>query len=138
MKAEQAWQAVLGHLQVEMPKSTFDTWVKESEFIAYEDGSFVVGVANAFSRDWLESRLKSTATRMLTGMLNRSVELRFVVWQQEIEQKTKKEIDETPNQDSLLQPSHNRTLNTAYTFKNFVVGASNRLAHAAALALIFK
>ena len=29
MKAEQAWQAVLGQLQMDMPKASFDTWVQE-------------------------------------------------------------------------------------------------------------
>lgn len=79
MNANQAWQAALGQLQVEMPKGTFDTWVRDAELVAYEDGSFVVGVNNAYARDWLESRLKSTVTRMLGGMMNRTIEVRFVV-----------------------------------------------------------
>ncbi len=81
MKAEQAWQAALGQLQMEMPKAAFDTWVRNAEFISYEDGSFVIGVQNAYARDWLQSRLSSTVTRLLTGMMNRTVEVRFVVWQ---------------------------------------------------------
>jgi len=36
MKAEQAWQAALGQLQMEMPKATFDTWVRDTELVAYE------------------------------------------------------------------------------------------------------
>jgi chromosomal replication initiator protein len=136
MKADQAWKAVLGQLQVEMPKSTFDTWVSGADFVAYEDGSFVVGVSNAYARDWLESRLKSTATRILTGMMNRSVELRFIVWQQEPINEEILAPQETQEPTS-LEPSVqvNRTLNTRYTFENFVVGSSNRLAHAAALAV---
>ncbi len=81
MKAEQAWQAALGQLQMEMPKATYDTWVRDAELVAYEDGAFVIGVPNAYARDWLESRLSSTATRLLTGMMNRTVEVRFIVWQ---------------------------------------------------------
>ena len=136
MNADQAWQAVLGQLQVEMPKSTYDTWVKDAEFVAYEDGSFVIGVGNAYARDWLESRLKSTTTRMLTGMMNRSVELRFVVWQKEAAKDDA--FQQMPDGDlptPLLTSTVNRSLNARYTFDTYIVGPSNRLAHAAALAV---
>jgi chromosomal replication initiator protein len=82
MKAEQAWQAALGQLQMEMPKSAYDTWVKAAEFVGYEDGAFIIGVQNSYARDWLESRLSSTVKRMLTGIMNRTVSIRFVVWKE--------------------------------------------------------
>lgn len=137
MKADQAWLATLGQLQVEMPKASFDTWVRDAEFVAYEDGSFVIGVNNAYACDWLDSRLKSTVTRMLTGMMNRSVEVRFVVWQAQVE---RDELLEAPSRDADgSQPiASNPTLHPRYTFESFVVGASNRLAHAAALAVAEK
>ena len=78
MKAEQAWQAAMGQLQMEMPKGSYDTWVREADFISYEDGSFVIGVPNAYARDWLEGRLSSTIHRMLTGIMNRTVSVRFM------------------------------------------------------------
>ncbi len=81
MNAQQAWQAVRGQLQTEMPKSAFDTWVRDAELISYEDGSFIIGIPNAYARDWLQSRLSSTVTRLLTGMMNLTVEVRFIVWQ---------------------------------------------------------
>ena len=135
MTPSQAWQAALGQLQVEMPKATYDTWVRDAEFVAYEDGSFVIGVNNAYARDWLDSRLKSTVTRMLTGMMNRTVEVRFVVWQQEAEPEQLPEAE--PGAAEIEPPSTapNRSLNPRYTFESFVVGASNRLAHAASMAV---
>ena len=81
MNAERAWQAVLGQLQVDIPKATYDTWVRDTALIAYEDGSFIVGVQNAYARDWLDSRLKKTITNILTGVMNRTGEVRFAVWQ---------------------------------------------------------
>ena len=81
MNAQQAWQAARGQLQMEMPKAAFDTWVRNAEFVSYEDGSFMIGVPNAYARDWLQSRLTSTVTRLLTGMMNRTIEVRFAVWQ---------------------------------------------------------
>src|SRR3990172_3030446 len=138
MNASQAWQAALGQLQMEMPKGAYDTWVRDAEMVAYEDGSFVIGVNNAYARDWLESRLKSTATRMLTGMMNRSVEVRFVIWQPSQPAETLSEITnelEEEEQPSTIAPPVNFPLNPRYTFETFVVGSSNRLAHAASLAV---
>jgi chromosomal replication initiator protein len=124
-----------------MPKGTYDTWVREAELVAYEDGAFVIGANNAYARDWLEGRLKSTITRLLTGMMNRSVEVRFVVWQPT--QPTEKLAEFSPEPETAepavevhLHPdAANFTLNPRYTFETFVVGNSNRLAHAASLAV---
>jgi len=38
MDAEQAWQSALGQLQMEMPKASFDTWVRDTQVTSYEDG----------------------------------------------------------------------------------------------------
>jgi chromosomal replication initiator protein len=136
MKAELAWQAALGQLQMEMPKAAFDTWVRNAEFISYEDGSFIIGVSNAYARDWLESRLASTVTRSLTGIMNRTVEVRFVVWQNSSEaiepQESLEPVEPMPNS------TPNSSLNSRYSFDNFVVGPSNRLAHAASQAVAEK
>src|SRR3990172_1451555 len=80
MKAELAWQSAQGQLQLEMPKAAYDTWVRDAETVTFEDGTFIIGVHNAYARDWLESRLSTTIVRILTGIMNRSVEVRFTVW----------------------------------------------------------
>ena len=140
MKAEQAWQAAVGQLQMEMPKAAFDTWVRDTEFLSYEDGSFVIGVQNAYARDWLQSRLVSTVTRILTGIMNRTVEVHFNTWQKPVEPEAPKMSKESPlpyEFDSEIE-IRNSTLNPRYTFDNFVVGPSNRLAHAACMAVAEK
>jgi len=135
MNAERHWQAALGQLQMEMPRAAYDTWVRDAEFIAYEDGSFIIGVQNAYARDWLEDRLLSTAKRVLTGILSRTVGVKFIVWQGE------------PSVDEQLEPALDppalcddrdrlaSSINNRYTFETFVVGKGNRLAHAAAQAV---
>jgi chromosomal replication initiator protein len=80
MQSEQVWQAALGQLQLEMSKATFETWMRDTQLLTQEDGAFVVGVTNAYAKDWLENRLRSTVKRILTSIVGRTVELRFVVW----------------------------------------------------------
>ena len=141
MKAEQAWQATAGQLQMDMPKAAYDTWVRDAELISYEDGTFMIGVQNAYARDWLESRLSSTIKRLLTGIMNRSVETRFVVWRNADNNRAVEElpaVEELAREEINLQENRSVvswTLNSRYSFENFVVGASNRLAHAASLAV---
>ncbi len=159
MKAEQAWEAAVGQLQMDMPKASFNTWVRDTVLVSYEDGAFVIGVANAYARDWLASRLSSTATRLLTGIMNRSVSVRFIVWQKDSEQAASSPAEQEPlteeheeEADDAFdeQPApaarvvvngkqggngNGLALNSRYAFENFVVGASNRLAHAASLAV---
>jgi chromosomal replication initiator protein len=135
MKAEQAWQAALGQLQMEMSKAAFDTWVSDTEMISYEDGAFIIGVGNAYARDWLESRLSSTIVRSLTGIMNRTVEVHFTIFKN-FEAKEFPELNEVSEAlRSNTTQKDNSSINPRYTFENFVVGASNRLAQAASLAV---
>lgn len=143
MNAEQAWQSVLGQLQMEMPRASFDTWVRDSHLLTLEQGLVTIGVRNAYARDWLENRLQGTAARLLSSLLNQAVDVEFVV---------SNGRDTSPDAESVAEPTsanpdspepaparaRSTTLNPRYTFDTFVVGANNRLAHAAALAVAEK
>ena len=149
MNAEQAWQSVLGQLQMEMPRASFDTWVRDTRPVSYQDGTLVVGVRNAYARDWLENRLAGTVNRLLVGIMNASVSVNFVVNGNDPDPV----VDETPatrsqsfdfvqNKPEAVPvyeaPSHNSKMNPRYVFDTFVVGSGNRLAHAACLAVAEK
>lgn len=138
MNATQAWQATLGQLQMEMSKAAFNTWVRSAELVSHKEDEFTIGVPNAYARDWLENRLASTVSRILSGLLDRPQKVRFIVWHKDFEGGDGE--DGAQEEDSLeveraatLPP--NPTINARYTFETFVVGASNRLAHAACLAV---
>ena len=94
MDIQQAWQTVLGQLQMEMPRASFDTWVRDTRPISYDDGLLTIGVRNAYARDWLESRLRSTVSRLLIGIMNQAVEVEFVVSQTQTEDDESDEPDE--------------------------------------------
>jgi len=140
MEGKQAWQAALGQLQLEMPKAAFDTWVRDAELISVSDNIFQVGVHNAYARDWLDSRLKSTITKLLAGTLNRQIDIDFVVNnspKKSSPQEPAGDLDESSLESPAIvnQAPPNVSINIRYTFTNFVVGHSNRLAHAASLAV---
>ncbi len=134
MNPQQAWQATLGQLQMELSKASYDTWVRNTELINHGSGTFTVGVQNAYARDWLESRLSSTVTRLLSGMMASPQSVEFVVYQKDFEPaETAPEEEERPVENT---PRHgSQCFQSRYTFDTFVVGASNRLAHAACMAV---
>src|SRR5574340_1166659 len=138
MNAKQAWQSVLGQLQMEMPKASFDTWVRDTYPLSYENGVLTVGVSNAYARDWLDSRLASTVSRLLVGVLNANVAVSFVVSPGEETETVESEaaLEARDNADRSL--TRNISLNPRYTFETFVVGSGNRLAHAACQAVAEK
>jgi chromosomal replication initiator protein len=136
MNSDQAWQATLGQLQMEMSKAAFDTWVRSSELVSYQKDNFTIGVQNAYARDWLESRLSTTVNRLLTGIMGRPQTVSFIVWHKDFEE-VEEDVDDLQADKTVLDnaPRPNGTINPRYTFDNFVVGASNRLAHAASMAV---
>ncbi len=140
MHPNQVWQAALGELQLQMTRETFITWLKPTRVISYEDGTLIIGVDNGYVKDWLTNRLSATIQRTVTSIIGRTVEVKFVVWSQKNEPSDQTQLlqgMELPNQ---ANETHQATdtavqLNVRYTFNTFVVGASNRLAHAASLAV---
>jgi hypothetical protein len=110
MNIDSAWQSILGQLQMEMPRASFDTWVRDTQVAAFDPSTgsgqvavLTVSARNAYARDWLESRLTSTVSRLLVGIMDQSVDVRFVVG--EDEQEEEPEDDETEsNEDLAIEP----------------------------------
>ncbi len=73
------WQTAYGELQLQLPRETFDTWLRNARLVAHEDGTFIIGVGNIYAREWLEQRLKKVVVRTLGRIAGRSVEVRFVL-----------------------------------------------------------
>jgi chromosomal replication initiator protein len=139
MNAEHAWQSVLGQLQMEMPKASFDTWVRDTMPVSYDAGVMTVAVRNAYARDWLDSRLTTNVTRILTDLTDAKVSVNFVVSSGPEGETAEAEPAETQADEITAEPRQRSvSLNPRYDFDTFVVGASNRLAHAACMAVAEK
>jgi chromosomal replication initiator protein len=128
-----------------MTKATFNTWLKDARLLACDDEEYVIGVRNDYAKDWLDNRLRDTILRTLSTIAGKKTAIRFVVWSDEIiapaptlnGHSHKKEPHapapqvHTPPQLEIVD----NNLNDRFTFGSFVVGPSNRLAHAAALSV---
>jgi len=69
IKSDRIWAATLGELQLQMTQATFDTWLRDSRLLKYEDGTFVIGVKSGYAKDWLESRLLPRSNARWPGRL---------------------------------------------------------------------
>ena len=136
MNAQQAWQATMGQLQMEMSKAAFDTWVRSAALVSHKENTFTIGVQNAYARDWLENRLSSTVTNLLSGMLENPQRVNFIVWQKDYQSSDHNEENESfETNQANTEADNTQSAISRYTFDNFVVGPSNRLAHAACMAV---
>ena len=100
---QQAWSSVLTQLQMDMPRASFETWVLGTQALGLENDVLLVSTRNAYARDWLESRLTSTVQRLLVGILNHSVSVKFVVGD-ESQEEMETEAEETDEPELNIEP----------------------------------
>jgi hypothetical protein len=98
---EQAWKMVLDQLRIEMSRASFDTWVRDTQFFSFVEGVLTIGTANAYGSEWLTSRLASTVSRLVSGILNQPVSVRFTV--QENYPEDEEPSDEDDREETTLE-----------------------------------
>ncbi len=146
---KEIWEIARSQLRLQMTKSTYDTWVRDTVCLAYEDGAFVVGVANGYAKDWLSMRLRTVIKRTLTSIVGQAVDVVFVVQPPAADTRLHSGPVPLLDMDNASEPVLPETLvapetsaaveganlNPRYTFEAFIVGPSNRMAHAVGLAV---
>lgn len=127
------WQKVLTMMEKEISKPSFDTWLKSTKLVKYYNDTMYIEVPNTFAKEWLESRYADLIKNTLEIILQKDVNLRFSLPNENVgnEVTTESNFKQISNDDTFV-PKH---LNPKYTFDTFVVGNSNRFAHAASLAV---
>lgn len=153
MDFTETWQAALGELELTLSKANFTTWFKNT-FISSMDegGKVVVCVPNTFTKAWLEKKYHDSVIKALRNVTSNAV--REVVYKVEVRNTSQlpgftPEAPEISNEiTDALPPSFSASstpavqsdagLNPRYIFDSYVVGKTNELAHAAAVAVAAK
>ncbi|HWI63823.1 MAG TPA: chromosomal replication initiator protein DnaA [Symbiobacteriaceae bacterium] len=150
MKTElsQVWQQCLDVLERQLPKSAIENWLKTTRPVAVVDDTIIVAVQGEFAKDRMESRYGGLLRQALRDLTKRNMSLKFVANPNVIEDLGPATPGPTPAQEPLpaaaapapamtVAPMEGLTkpLNPRYTFDTFVIGNSNRFAHAASLAV---
>ena len=128
LTAEGVWNEISGRLREALNENTFSTWFAEVDAVGITDGEFVLSVPNDFTREWIEGHFLGLIEAALAEVAGeRSVRLQIA------EQAVEAASAEPKSRDPVPQPV--LSINAKYTFDSFVIGSSNRFAHAAALAV---
>ena len=157
---QDAWDTAYHQLQLQLETGKFDTWVRDARFLRYENGEFVIGVRNSFTRDMLQHRLYRNVARVLSDAFGQNTAIRFEITGSNGAGKSQLDSDlplfqvlnevqaSTPSplfeSNTAVPPSmadrvmpvqfaplSESELNPRYTFDRFVVGSSSRLAYEA-------
>lgn len=151
MKIElsEVWQQCLDLLERNLNKSSVETWLKTTKPVAVVDDTIIIGVQGEFAKSRLETRYGLLLRQAIKDLTNRDINLKFVSNSNVIEQDFPLHPNGLDNGHAEIAvtaapvspPSSNavegmfKPLNPKYTFETFVIGNSNRFAHAAALAV---
>ena len=150
MDAKQVWRATLGELQVSLSPANYETWLRDTTLVDVDGDLFRVAAPNGFAKDWLENRYRSLIAQTLARIVGYSVNVEFMVSDAEPDatdapasvEPTATTPERPANATVRVEPGRvgaseggGVNLNARYTFRTFIVGSANRLAHAASLSV---
>ena len=75
--ARSLWAAVLADLQMQLPRPTFETWVKPTAGVAFQGDRFIVVAPTLFAAEWLERRMFHALQRTLERAGGRGLQLQL-------------------------------------------------------------
>jgi len=130
------WEDVLEILRPKIDKDSYDTWLRSTRFHSFENDTLQLKVPSDLYRKWLLSNYYDQIVSAVEQLTSRRPDIVF----------TTQDIKDNPGDtlnESLVEnhKSHGKvhfastSLNAKYIFDRFVVGESNRFAHAAAKAV---
>lgn len=141
------WQEVLEQLQTQLSRPTFETWIKPARAQGLSDKTLVITTPNPFARNWLQKHYIGTIATVAESIIGRPVDIQVIVDAGEAVSPTQPDGAEgstiswpppSPSptlEEATIPGSRGAGLNPKSVFSRFVVGANNRMAHAAALAV---
>lgn len=145
---ENIWQQVLAELEEQLSRPTFETWIKPARPQGLSEETLTVSTPNPFARNWLQKHYLGTIAGVVHNILGRTVDVKFVVASTGEHNGAVAEgipaADLTwpvpapsapPSEATNAAAGRSASLNPKAIFSRFVVGANNRMAHAAALAV---
>ncbi len=134
LTAESLWDEVASRLKGALNEATFGSWFGSAAGIALTDDAFTLSVPNDFTREWIEGHflgLIRAAVKDATGH-ERRIHLSV-----RDDAPVPEPADGAPLEQPVRtpEPTPRTSMSLKYTFDLFVIGSSNRFAHAAALAV---
>jgi len=132
------WQECLSVVRDRLENPASRAWFEETHPVALTEESITLRAPHTFAKEWLEQRYGGVLTDAVSRATGRSLRIEIVtppgsVAVQPLPVQTPPQVETAPH--AAPQQQEASALSPRYTFDTFVIGASNRFAHAAALAV---
>jgi chromosomal replication initiator protein len=126
------WEDVCNKIQVKIGEAEFKSWIKPLVFKSIDDGTVCIECPSLFIKNWIEAHLMLTLKNCLTACLPdmKSIRVKLIV---NSNKKSREPDNIAVLPTAIVEPVATQSVDTRYTFDNFVVGKPNELAYAAAL-----
>jgi chromosomal replication initiator protein len=133
------WQNCVAQLEGKLTTPVFESWIKPIKLHRLSSDEITLMVPTPFHKEWAENRLKTTILGTLTDLLGSTINIKFVIDPDAAQAEGRVTApDRAMPAAAPISPVDDfrqTGLNARYTFEQFVVGATNRFAHAAAQAV---
>lgn len=134
LNVKEIWDKTLKLIKTELTEVSFNTWLKTIDPICIRANKFVLSVPNEFNKEILENRYVSLIANALKQITNKDYLLEFIT-PNELSKYETAEVPASPQRFNTATDFDTPKLNPKYVFDEFVIGNSNRFAHAASLAV---
>ncbi len=140
MNEEVLWTKFLDQIKDELSSISYNTWFSETKLYKIKDGKAYIIVPMPIYKNHLADNYSNLIISKLYEISGINYELRFLLAEDIEEEKEKeKEIEEKNILNSREEKNYSEVIHnnliSHYTFDNFIVGNSNKFAHAAALSV---
>lgn len=136
---KELWEKTLDIIKGELSEVSFNTWIKSCEPISMSSDTIKISVPNAFTQEILEKRYKDLVANSIKAICSKLYNIEFLIASEiqnsEENQSETKDSNLKGNKKFIVNDEMTNNLNPKYTFDSFVIGNSNRFAHAASLAV---
>lgn len=124
------WDQVLNLMKVELTEVSFNTWLKTIEPISISSDTIILAAPNEFTKGILVGRYLNLIKNAVKHVTKKDYNVQFIIPGEEYSLN----IGQSIVQEN-IENNQRAQLNPKYTFDTFVIGNSNRFAHAASLAV---
>lgn len=132
VQLKELWDKTLNIIKAEITEVSFNTWIKSIVPVKFDNGTLKLGVPNNFTKEILEGRYKDLIMNAFKLITSKKYLIDFFIMSEEAIDLDEKKI---PKNSVIVNDEMTALLNPKYTFNTFVIGNSNRFAHAASLAV---
>ena len=139
MNVDILWSKILSQIKDEITSISYQTWFSETKLHELKDGKAYIIVPMPIHKKHLQDNYYDIISSKLDNLTDSSYELNFLLEEELstliVEKEMKNEQDIVEKKSNNYNFNVNSNLKSNYNFENFIVGNSNRFAHAAALSV---